>query len=924
MMGFKKRSKDLDEVGKIVQPLKDQVDGLTQRVKRLEDLYKEQKAENIPTPPVYLIDPTISPQKRFEEFVSYPTSTPYSRSRQSSGRILPDKPVDTCNSSTFTDSAFTEPGEVKDKDGITCNTSQSDTIVPCSSDKESFRSLSPVKVDKSDFKDYSPEHYQSYESLVESIYGSAEERPSLILPSPKKTPSSTRSSSPVKHVSPSKTPTNEASNDTPGENSEHNPDRLKTHNLSAISERSQSDAAFKLTEFFTLFDQEPVKESTSLPELEPTVLHSGEVIHKTPSVDHVLDSSVAQSKRTIFQRSKQKSELDLDPVGDHIVLSEDSVPSEVLSSSLQPYNTHKHVKFHSGEDVVIPALYEAEAEDEGYQLPSFEDYEVDAESDIKTVLEHYDLDMYTEVECLGDSEAVKPFMHTDSLQIYEEPMTRIYDTIASPEPPPTDTPESLPPPLSPLPPPQPLSPEPLPPTEFCHSPENEPVLNPPPPTLKKKRSRKYSIQKFINKLEGDKSKTDSDKPKIEKNSPSPTSKSFMKRFSLKKSSKRPESCPPISKSESNESLSSNFSKSKKFSDVSLGSPEVAARATGNSELPVHKPPPGLVRRMKKRLSRSTSLKDSKSLSTSDSEIAMAKPKRKNSISSSVQKIISKMTMSGKSTPEYSQMVEFPRKDELDPILSVTNLDDTCENFESDVEDLKPTTSAQFTSKPPVHPSPVMRKRSGGPKSESSARIPRYAPGVMPSPPTVRRLRKSPSIEKIAAKFEESTYSVQEPNNCLQNVLLDIIAETGYSLLDLLQSRSASSEGQRPHARLRNSVSALISEAERFTSLELDFKYLSKVTNMQHQITIPDDDVLQCMELMLQQNFNISDNRYFFLNKFLVEVMRTAKPVDSWVVKSAYYTTLDESPVYLEDNFMEFSIQSKDTYQDHYRHTCLHR
>ena len=522
-----------------------------------------------------------------------------------------------------------------------------------------------------------------------------------------------------------------------------------------------------------------------------------ELVSKFEHIDHnTLSNETASTKRSIFQqRRKTKSPEKSRDTGFVLVESmNDSVTDSSLEKvtqvdpeALTPYTLSPWNSLYLSEDPRDLKKSVDHSSDDLRDLKKSTDLSSDSATDFHEPVMVVDLSLDkleedTEPETLNMDELET----IDQLSVPEKSSTN--------SPPTVKTPEVVPSPVSPTPSHPSFAPSPEPSQRSRYmdqyaSSDNEEALNPAPirtsstslneSTSTTKKSRRFSVQNIIKKFD---SSSDTERPRREKSSPSPINLLIKKIVSSKKAAKklkqRPESCPPMPRSPSNDSVGSSYR------EVSLPSPTSVTKSNSKFDLPSHKPPAGLVKRMKRRLSRSQSFDRSEQpLSESETDVPYVKPARPKRFS--VAGFISRMASPKKrdyttllhnpdqeaDTPLYTPVeikpvINLPSKspevdkvdysyedyeiidsdpenvDTLDQVSSDNwaNFDSAFSNQSISLERLPPVkerspsvTSVASSSRPPPSPASSTRRRSLTKSHET--RVPRYAPCVMPPSPT---------------------------------------------------------------------------------------------------------------------------------------------------------------------------------------------
>ena len=667
-------------------------------------------------------------------------------------------------------------------------------------------------------------------------------------------------------------------------------------------------------------------------------------------IDHqLLTSETARSKRAIFQQRRKTKETEKLLTDMQVSYPADSLHDTVTDSSLEKITYLDPDAFPSR--TISPwnsfQLNEELGEIEEYKRPRFADQNtIDAE------IEDLDADYYEESVILPEKDQTIASRLSPDYQhlspefpgIIPPPLSPSSDMIHS-------STLSLPPSLPPSP-----SPPPLKTKDLDFSPESENIdylgkdykgrslslmdekIIPIP-----RKQRSFSVANILKKFD---SSSDSEVPRKRKSSLSPLS-GIMKRIGRKKSRSRPGSCPPLNNSGSTESLGSSYR------EVSIASPSQTVKSSSSFEFPTHKPPVGLVKKMKKKLSRSHSdfveKEENAERSAGEPDEPSQKPRSKRS---GLKAIMARIKSPKKK--DYTKLLKgsdghIPESSFDNTSSVISNAEMSSEVFDSDpelsVEETSPRNWANFDSafntqnlqllidperspsvssavssgKPPIAPSPTPSPRRRYSTSTTiDTRVPRYAPCVMPdqpdpsyrrngslTPTTEKRvyaenrpLFKSKSVDEIISKFENQNFKKLAPhlatqisnNVTLQKAIFDIIEEEGYALIKRRQDACNQSESVDLFYRGK-SLDYLADKAKECSNLDLG--YLRKISEIQKSGTFTDSEIIKGLKSLIDDK-SVQGPRKLFLCSFLCNVVESISntiTIEATTVREAYTNTL---------------------------------
>ena len=314
-----------------------------------------------------------------------------------------------------------------------------------------------------------------------------------------------------------------------------------------------------------------------------------------------------------------------------------------------------------------------------------------------------------------------------------------------------------------------------------------------PAEKKKKRARRMSVQNIIQKIETSSPPLKrSDKPPSspsKRTAISPPlkrgdaeSKSIFQKLnaSLRKKKKskeeqpfpsleRPSSCPPIPKSPSTDSLM------KIHREVSVTSSGPVVRSGSVSELPIHKPPPGLVKKMKNKIGRKLSFSSKPIKAFSEADISSISPKLKKkglfrnkspkfwkssktsySSLSNIDYKADTSSLVSQDSYEFSECIDSTEDEDVnmrsyasaqtnsegsnwanfeEAFQSRENLPQLSRSRSGSKRSVKSIASIiSSTGKPPPSPRVSFKRKTSLPKEKPDHKVSMYAPAVMPQSP----------------------------------------------------------------------------------------------------------------------------------------------------------------------------------------------
>eukprot|EP00116_Pleurobrachia_bachei_P000457 sb/3460719/ len=640
----------------------------------------------------------------------------------------------------------------------------------------------------------------------------------------------------------------------------------------------------------------PLHRGKTMMERSPSV---EELVSKFETFEHIpLKSETANSKRAILARRRKNRSPE----------KQESFQETVTSSSLERV-TNDIDSLSPFPSALWDELGSGEKGADSFDIPGGSLEVVDHHEDNLEVVDHDTELPVIQAELVGTDYQVHD--QGPEYRAHEGPDPGMFST--SPQP------DSLPP--SP-------DPHPLPTNSSRYSLHRDSNLSSELEEAENKRSRKktrrFSVSNIIKRFD---SGSDSDAWPRSKNSPSPIGGLFKK---LKGKKSRPESCPPMPTSPSNESLGSAT-----YRDI-ISSPrsEVVRSELNSADRTAHKPPSGFVKKMKRRLSRSQSISKMAPLSSSETDVS-APPAPSKSRRFSVQTFIRQMKSPSKK--DYTSLIEPDHHRPIEisapivqstamfaPIVPGPALFEQGELIESEGEQVaedwakfeeafnnrshenspilgstrprRGSVTSTSSNKPPLPPpSPsTAKRRTSRPSSEG--RLPPYAPCMMPERvPRIpaqdqRALHRAPSIEQIISKFENSYLdshvcqiaAEMRDNHQFQKAILDIIVEEGYGMVRQRQGPNESPTLVRRGAP----ISHLVTEAREVSQLDLD--YLSTVS--EHDV-IPDSVLVEGLRGLVE---GYHGERKLFLCSFISHIttsLENSEPINAATIRQAYRATI---------------------------------